>query len=255
MASVLLICTGNICRSPMAEGLLHDRLGQLGIEGVRVVSSGVAGLERSPPFPRRSRRSELGIDISGHVARRFHAEQVADAELIITMTQEQSEIVGRLAPRAMDRTFTLKEFVSLLDHQPPVDANGAGPAQLISRAAALADQRRASGSAAAPADADIADPLGLGTEAFRAVAWELEQLTDRLVDEVFPEGWDAVVELPTEAGGAPSDFVADWDALRAEDPEVAAAMANEVRRERSMLRLIASENYASPAVLAALPAR
>ena len=46
-------------------------------------------------------------------------------------------------------------------------------------------------------------------------------------------------------------FVADWDALRATDPEVADAIAGELQRERSTLRLIASENYASPAVLAA----
>jgi glycine hydroxymethyltransferase len=48
------------------------------------------------------------------------------------------------------------------------------------------------------------------------------------------------------------DFVADWDALALSDPEVAGAISNELRRERSTLRLIASENYASPAVLAAL---
>src|SRR5881394_920810 len=48
------------------------------------------------------------------------------------------------------------------------------------------------------------------------------------------------------------DYVADWDVLARTDPEVAEAMSNEVKRERSMLRLIASENYASPAVLAAL---
>jgi glycine hydroxymethyltransferase len=48
------------------------------------------------------------------------------------------------------------------------------------------------------------------------------------------------------------DFVADWEALRAADPEVADAIAGEIGRERSTLRLIASENYASPAVLAAL---
>jgi glycine hydroxymethyltransferase len=47
-------------------------------------------------------------------------------------------------------------------------------------------------------------------------------------------------------------FVADWEELLATDPEVAGAIANEVNRERSTLRLIASENYASPAVLAAL---
>ncbi len=48
------------------------------------------------------------------------------------------------------------------------------------------------------------------------------------------------------------DFVADWDALRATDPEVADTIASELRRERHTLRLVASENYASPAVLAAL---
>ena len=47
------------------------------------------------------------------------------------------------------------------------------------------------------------------------------------------------------------DFVADWDALKAADPEVASAIANELERERTTLRLIASENYTSPAVLAA----
>jgi glycine hydroxymethyltransferase len=48
------------------------------------------------------------------------------------------------------------------------------------------------------------------------------------------------------------EFPADWDALKRTDPEVASAIANELDRERTTLRLIASENYASPAVLAAL---
>ncbi|HEX2088413.1 MAG TPA: serine hydroxymethyltransferase [Actinomycetota bacterium] len=48
------------------------------------------------------------------------------------------------------------------------------------------------------------------------------------------------------------DFAADWEALKRTDPEVATAIANELNRERTTLRLIASENYASPAVLAAL---
>src|SRR5947208_9858790 len=48
------------------------------------------------------------------------------------------------------------------------------------------------------------------------------------------------------------EYAADWEALKAIDPEVADAIANELNRERSQLRLIASENYTSPAVLAAL---
>ncbi len=262
MSSVLLICTGNICRSPMAEGLLRDRLYELGIEGVQVTSSGVAGLERAPAVPEAIQAmAELGIDISDHVARRFHAEQAMAADLVITMTEEQADIVDRLAPQVADRTFTLKELVSLLGDAGSSD----GPAtdatlDRIRSAAASADRRRLDGSAAPPPDADIADPLGLGLEAFRAVAWELQQLTDRLIDQVFPEGWDAgLAPDPASLGsfdGATRaqtpGFVADWEALVDEDPEVAGAMANEVERERSMLRLIASENYASPAVLAAL---
>jgi glycine hydroxymethyltransferase len=52
--------------------------------------------------------------------------------------------------------------------------------------------------------------------------------------------------------GTMREYAADWEALKATDPEVAGAIANELQRERSTLRLIASENYASPAVLAAL---
>jgi glycine hydroxymethyltransferase len=48
------------------------------------------------------------------------------------------------------------------------------------------------------------------------------------------------------------EYAADWEALRATDPEVAGAIASELERERTTLRLIASENYASPAVLAAV---
>ncbi|MDP9243131.1 MAG: serine hydroxymethyltransferase, partial [Actinomycetota bacterium] len=48
------------------------------------------------------------------------------------------------------------------------------------------------------------------------------------------------------------DYAADWGALKQTDPEVAGAIADELNRERSTLRLIASENYTSPAVLAAL---
>jgi glycine hydroxymethyltransferase len=49
-----------------------------------------------------------------------------------------------------------------------------------------------------------------------------------------------------------NDYAADWESLKATDPEVATAIANELDRERTTLRLIASENYASPAVLAAI---
>src|SRR4051794_4770488 len=53
-------------------------------------------------------------------------------------------------------------------------------------------------------------------------------------------------------GGAMKDYAASWEALKETDAQVAEAIANELNRERHTLRLIASENYTSPAVLAAL---
>jgi glycine hydroxymethyltransferase len=253
MGSILLVCTGNICRSPMAEGLLRDRLARRRVD-LDVQSSGIAGWEGSGATDEAVRAAaELGVDISGHVARRFVPGQAFDADLVIAMSEEHAAAISQAAPGAAGRTFTLKQMVKILDHSKGSADPGADRSalDLLHRAVAEADRGRRAGGGGPIADTDIADPLGLGLEAYRATAWELEQLTDRLVDAIFPEDWDAAARRPAETmTGSP--FVASWEALEATDPDVAGAVANEVRRERSMLRLIASENYASPAVLAAL---
>ncbi len=259
MGSILVVCTGNICRSPMASGILRDRLERRGVKQ-DVTSSGTSGWEGSGATDEAVRAAaELGVDISGHVARRFVPAQASDADLILTMTDEHAAAVAHGSPHAAARTFTLKELVTILD-QTPVPASAAnGSVERLQRVVEEADRRRSSGEVRPGADTDVADPLGLGLEAYRATAWELEQLIDRLVAAIFPEGWDAhdpdaPDEVPATISGASSgpSFVASWDALQATDQEVAGAVAAEVGRERSMLRLIASENYASPAVLAAL---
>src|SRR5439155_10203068 len=256
MGSVLLVCTGNICRSPMAEGILRDRLARRRVD-LDVRSSGVAGWEGSAATPEAVRAAaELGVDISGHVATRFFPNQAFDAELVIAMTEEHAAAMAQTAPGAASRTFTLKEMVNILDHSNesigPFHGSGL---DRLHQAVAEADRRRGAGEVTPIADTDIADPLGLGVEAYRATAWELEQLMDRLVDAIFPEGWDAEQPGPAttiaggssrttgSAGSTGSDepFVASWDALEATDPDVAKALASELERERSMLRLIASE--------------
>jgi glycine hydroxymethyltransferase len=259
MGSILVVCTGNICRSPMAAGILKDRLARRGVD-VDVLSSGVAGWEGSGATDEAVRAAgELGVDISEHVARRFSPSQVSDADLVLAMTEEHAAAITQSSPHASVRTFTLKELVNLLDHSSTGDDDAApadGDAMTrLRHAVTEADRRRAEGEVPPNADTDIADPLGLGLEAYRATAWEIEQLTNRLVESMFPDGWDAgdSASAATIAGASGGNaFVASWDALQATDREVADAVAAEVDRERSMLRLIASENYASPAVLAAL---
>src|SRR6266511_3724716 len=245
MGTILLVCTGNICRSPMASGFLAGLLRDQGVHGVSVESCGVSAWEGSPATPEAvEAMRERGLDISGHVARRMNRRIIEAADLIVGMASEHREAVRRIARPAASRTFTLEDLLR----------------STVVRADAVRD--------AYPdlhlQDEDVADPLGLGLESFRAVAWEIGVHCQGVVDMVFVPGND----VPTREGereepGAESgsdqerrdamrDFAADWGALRATDPDVAEAIANELRRERTSLRLIASENYASPAVLAAL---
>src|SRR5689334_10256809 len=111
MATILLVCTGNICRSPMAQGLLRDQLARRGIDQVHVESCGTAGWDGSPATPEAvAALGEQGIDISSHLARRLVRRLVDGTSLVLGMTTEHRDAVLRMAPDALDRTFTLKEF-------------------------------------------------------------------------------------------------------------------------------------------------
>jgi protein-tyrosine phosphatase len=208
VATILVVCTGNICRSPMAERFLRHALEDRRIEGVTVESAGISGLDGHPAMPESvAALGERGIDLSEHLARRVDRRMIESADLILAMTSEHREAVEDLVPRAADRTFTLKELVHLLDragltHEPTQrqagEANGPSGRRL---AAALASARalRDAGGAADLADEDVPDPLGLGTRAFESVAWELETLVERMVDRLFgPPGGE--FDLPPPDG-------------------------------------------------------
>ncbi|HZB04016.1 MAG TPA: low molecular weight protein arginine phosphatase [Actinomycetota bacterium] len=180
MLRILLICTGNICRSPMALGFLADRSGRL-LDGALIVrSAGTWARPGSPPTPEAEASvAERGIDISDHRSTPVSSDLIGWADLIITMTAEHRDEVLDMTPDADDRTFTLKELVALLGALPPPEVERSRDALLarVDEASAL----RASGRAPAPADADVVDPIGMSDETYRAVAWELEELTDALV--------------------------------------------------------------------------
>jgi hypothetical protein len=96
------------------------------------------------------------------------------------MAAEHREAMGSVGSHdAEARAFTLKELVRLLEELPPVAA-GAGPDTLAGRVAQAAAARSA-GAANNPWDEDIMDPLGLSMEAYRAIAWEIDEWTERLV--------------------------------------------------------------------------
>ncbi len=188
MASILIVCTGNICRSPMAEGLLRHHLRTREVGDVQVASAGVSGWDGSPASAEAVEAlSERGVDISSHLARRLGRRMIDSADLVVAMAAEHREGVARIAHSAGPRTFTLKELVRLLDDV-RMPLRGATSEELLREAAELANTRRTGEQEAL--DEDIADPLGLSLPAYRATAWELNGLVERLVEVLFGEGAD-----------------------------------------------------------------
>lgn len=184
MTSILVVCTGNICRSPIAEGLLRDALvARFGDEAPTVASAGTWGVEGSAATAEAvTAASERGTDIAGHRARRLASVAITDADLVIAMAGEHRvELTDGHA--AEDRAFTLKELVRLLESLPPVPP-GAGPDTLVERVSRAAEARRA-GFTGNPFDEDVADPLGLPLQSYRAIAWELDEWIARLVDGLY----------------------------------------------------------------------
>lgn len=186
MTSILIVCTGNICRSPMAEGFLRDGLvARFGEQAPTVSSAGTAGLEGQAASAGSVRAAaERGSNIEAHRARRLTAGMLRDADLVLCMAGEHRDQVAALAPAVTGRTFTLKELVRLLEASEASDPPGDDREVLADRVAA-AEALRASGFAGNPLDEDVADPLGMPLESYRAIAWELEGWCLRLLDGVF----------------------------------------------------------------------
>lgn len=184
MTSILVICTGNICRSPIAEGLLRDALDLRFAERAPEVSSaGTSGLEGSGAMPESVQAAaELGVDIDGHVARRLTAAIADRSDLLLCMASEHREMLAAGSDRD-DRTFTLKELVRLLEVL-PAPTPDAGPESMGERIAA-ANLARRRGAVPPSRDDDVADPLGQPLEAYRSIAWELDTWIERLVNGLF----------------------------------------------------------------------
>ena len=185
MARVLVVCTGNVCRSPIAEGFLRRAFeATLGANAPQVASAGTLGWTGSAADPGSvAAAAERGVDISGHRARELEPAEIARSALILGMAIEHAHAVVAEVPEVRSRTFTLKELVRLVESLPEVDE--ATPERRLSERVAAADRLRAHGFAGDPRDDGIMDPLGMRLDAFRAVATELDGWCERLAIGLF----------------------------------------------------------------------
>ncbi len=159
---VLHICTGNICRSPLAEHLMRAGLrDRLGAEADRFVieSAGTWGHTGSSMEPfALTTLATFGHDGSTFQARELIAEHVVAADLILTATREHRAAAVVLQPRAAKRTFTLREFDRLLS---VVDLTTLPAGDRVERARAVVQAAAAHRGLVrpdAPADDDLVDP-------------------------------------------------------------------------------------------------
>jgi protein-tyrosine-phosphatase len=108
---VLFVCTGNICRSPMAAEYFRARAAQSGLSHIVVGSAGTAGLLEAAASPEAIKvMGELGVDLTGHRSSKLTVYDLQTSDYVLAMTRNQLEYIARHYPDGTDERLLLRAF-------------------------------------------------------------------------------------------------------------------------------------------------
>lgn len=146
--TILFVCTGNLCRSPMTEGFFKRRLEEEGKESAyRVRSAGTWAVEGTPASPNTIHAmAEHGIDLSKHQAHLLTVEDVREADLVVVMEEEHARAILRELPEEEGKVHLLTEV--------------------------------------AGREGDVEDPYGADLASYRETAGEILALVEEGFDEI-----------------------------------------------------------------------
>ncbi|WP_207555902.1 low molecular weight phosphatase family protein [Intrasporangium flavum] len=179
---VLVVCTGNVCRSPYIERRLAQLLDGTGLV---VSSAGTRAMVGAPIEPGSVELLErAGADAVGFASRQLTPAILAEADLVVAATQRHRSDAVALNPRVLRRTFTLGELADLLADTDLSAAAAEANAEVgspdatpwVTRVAEAARDRRGFVRARAAEESDIPDPYGRGAEAYALMGTAIEDV-------------------------------------------------------------------------------